>query len=57
MFESTLAMKTKIIYGGSVNTNNAGDIIITGKVDGLLIGRVSVNVSGFAELLKFVDSI
>ena len=57
MFENTLAMKTKIIYGGSVNTNNAGDIIITGKVDGLLIGRVSVNVSGFAELLKFVDSI
>lgn len=57
IFGTNLALKTTVLYGGSVNSNNAGDIIITGKVDGLLVGRQSVNITGFVELLKFVDSI
>jgi triosephosphate isomerase len=28
-----------------------------GKVDGLLVGRESVNIPGFVELLKAVDAI
>ncbi len=51
------AMSTPILYGGSVNFRNAGDIIIHGQADGLLVGRESVNISGFRELLKTVDSL
>jgi triosephosphate isomerase len=46
-----------ILYGGSVNFKNAGEIILKGKVDGLLVGRESVNAIGFAELLKTIDSL
>ncbi len=51
------AISTPILYGGSVNFRNASEIFITGKVDGLLVGRESVNPPGFTELLKAVDSI
>ncbi|MCX6715746.1 MAG: triose-phosphate isomerase [Candidatus Taylorbacteria bacterium] len=49
--------KVRVLYGGSVNFRNAGDIIKVGKVDGLLVGRESVNMPGFKELLKAVDAI
>lgn len=44
-----------ILYGGSVNFRNAGDILEKGDVDGFLVGRESVNPPGFVELLKVVD--
>ena len=46
-----------ILYGGSVNHNNAKDIIVHGQVQGLLVGRESLNLKKFGELLKEVDSI
>jgi triosephosphate isomerase len=55
LFGSDLAIKATVLYGGSVTFRNAGDIIKTGQVDGLLVGRESVNVAGFVELLKEVD--
>jgi len=51
------AIATPILYGGSVNFRNASEIFVTGKVDGLLVGRESVNPPGFVELLKVVDAI
>jgi triosephosphate isomerase len=45
-----------VLYGGSVNFRNAADIIKLGEVDGLLVGRESVNMAGFPDLLKAVDS-
>lgn len=57
IFDANSAMKVTVLYGGSVNFKNAADIMITGKVDGLLVGRESVNVTGFTELLKVVDEI
>ena len=51
------ALKTPVLYGGSINFRNAPDIITRGKVDGLLVGRESVNVPGFIELLKSIDSL
>jgi triosephosphate isomerase len=57
IFSQNQAMKTLVLYGGSVNLRNANEIISIGKVDGLLVGRESVNVPGFAELLKAVDAI
>ncbi|MEK7463790.1 MAG: triose-phosphate isomerase [Patescibacteria group bacterium] len=49
------AVSTPVLYGGAVNFRNAGDIIVKGQVDGLLVGRESVNSDGFTELLKAVD--
>lgn len=57
IFGTDVAMKARILYGGSVNFQNANDIMITGKVDGLLVGKESVNVTGFVELLKVVDGV
>lgn len=51
------AISATILYGGAVNFRNAGDIIAKGQVDGLLVGRESVNTAGFGELLRAVDSL
>lgn len=57
VFSQNQAMKALVLYGGSVNFRNAHEIMTVGKVDGLLVGRESVNVPGFVELLKAVDAI
>ncbi len=57
VFSQDQAMKVTVLYGGAVNFRNAYDIVKTGQVDGLLIGRESINLPGFVELLKIVDSI
>ena len=55
IFGAEAGLKLKVLYGGAVNFRNAGEIIKTGRVDGLLVGRESVNMPGFVELLKAVD--
>lgn len=54
IFGQELSMKIKILYGGAVNSRNAYDILSVGKVDGFLVGRESVNIAGFTELIKVV---
>lgn len=46
--------KVSILYGGSVNKDNSFDIVKNGNVDGLLVGRDSLDASNFAELVKSV---
>jgi len=48
--------RVKVLYGGSVKADNAAAIMEVGKVDGLLVGRESVNVQGLTDLLKVVDA-
>ncbi|MES2470991.1 MAG: triose-phosphate isomerase [Patescibacteria group bacterium] len=55
MYGQSEVMSVPILYGGSVNFRNAKDIIVQGQVQGLLVGRESVNPPGFVELLKAVD--
>lgn len=57
MYGHDKAIETPVLYGGSVNFRNAGDILIQGEVDGLLVGRESINSTGFVELLKAVDAL
>jgi triosephosphate isomerase len=57
LYGADMGLKTKVLYGGSVTYRNAPDIITIGKVDGLLVGRESVNAPGFVELLKEVDRV
>ncbi len=41
-----------VLYGGSVDEENAKEFLEKGNVDGLLVGRASWNAKTFAELLK-----
>ena len=42
----------KILYGGSVDGENAADMMRDGDVVGLLVGRASVDIQSFTELLR-----
>lgn len=46
----------KIIYGGSVNQNNAADIISVAKVDGFLVGRASLTPKVFGEIISIANN-
>jgi len=55
MYNSKTVVPVTILYGGSVNHNNAKDILSLGEVQGLLVGRESLNPKKFGELLKNVE--
>lgn len=57
IFGIEYAKRVSVLYGGAVNCRNAAEIMKTGQVDGLLVGRESVNVSGFVELIRAVDAV
>lgn len=57
MFGRDFSDSVPILYGGSVSSLNAGDIVENGKVDGLLVGRQSLDPLQFKEILTIVDSI
>lgn len=46
------AKKIKIIYGGSVDENNASDYIKQSTCDGVLVGRASTDAKVFAKLIN-----
>ena len=48
-------MNLKILYGGSIDERNAGDMIVNGDVNGLLVGRASTDATKFAALLESVE--
>jgi triosephosphate isomerase len=57
IFDRTTTMNVPILYGGSVSSLNAQDLVVGGHVDGLLVGRQSLNPEDFKEILNIVDSI
>ena len=44
-----------ILYGGSVNRNNAKELIGLNEVDGFLIGGASLDAKHFFDIYKFVE--
>lgn len=44
------AKPQKILYGGSVNPQNASNILSSNQVDGILVGRASLEVASLLEL-------
>lgn len=57
VFGKETAFAAMMLYGGSVNWKNAEDIVKNGEVDGLLVGRQSLEPEGFKEVLSLIDSI
>jgi triosephosphate isomerase len=55
IYKDKKVLEIPILYGGSVSHNNAKEIVTLGEVQGLLVGRESLNPKKFGELLKNVD--
>ena len=47
--------KISILYGGSVNRNNARELIALDGVDGFLIGGASLDVDHLYDIYKFIE--
>jgi len=50
-------LKTPVLYGGSVNFENAQKILSDGEVSGLLIGRQSLEAEGFGNIINYANGI
>lgn len=56
MFGKVAADKIHILYGGSVNLTNANDYLRQSSVDGLFIGRASLNIENFLRLIQEISN-
>ncbi len=45
-----------ILYGGSVDAKNAGEFLLKSHIDGLLVGRASLDPKVFGEILKIANN-
>jgi triosephosphate isomerase (TIM) len=54
-FGRDIAAGCKILYGGSVEAENANAIVEYGNADGFLVGHASLNPLQFSSILKAVD--
>ena len=46
------AARMRILYGGSVNVSNAGELLALPDVDGALVGGASLDAAKFAALVE-----
>lgn len=53
IFKERIALNMRILYGGSVTPENAGDLMGQKDVDGLLVGGASLKASSFAKIVKY----
>lgn len=47
----------QVLYGGSVDAKNAWEFLLKSQVNGLLVGRASLDAKVFGEILKSADQI
>ena len=48
-----IADKIRILYGGSVNPDNIKDLMAKPDIDGVLIGRASLDVDNFLKMVNY----
>lgn len=51
-----VASGIRILYGGSVESTNAEDLIKNAHVDGFLVGHASLNATHFGNILEIMDN-
>jgi len=56
-FKTSSAASTPILYGGSVSRLTARDLISIGEIDGLLLGRPSLEGDHFNEILRIANDL
>lgn len=54
-YGTKIGSQIPILYGGSVNSENAKSIITEGEVDGLLVGRASLNPYEFSKIINNIN--
>ena len=52
----SFAKSTRILYGGSVNDKDAAGFLSEGGVDGLLVGKASLDVVKFGQIVKICEA-
>ena len=52
LYDSAVADRVRILYGGSVNAKNVAELMSQPDVDGALVGGASLDSDGFAALCK-----
>lgn len=57
LFGKKAAENLQILYGGSVDTENAGAYLAAEEIDGLLVGGASLNASNFATIVSKANEI
>ena len=55
LFDDKESENTPILYGGSVSSTNANELISIDSVNGFLIGGASLDVVKFTEVIKIVN--
>ena len=57
IFGKKKADAVPILYGGSVDSGNAREFMEKGAMDGLLVGRESLNPKGFSDILRIAENV
>jgi len=52
LYSEKIVENMKILYGGSVNSQNSAEYIKNREVDGLLVGGASLNAEEFVKIIK-----
>jgi len=52
-FNTDVAAKTRILYGGSVKPDNIDQLMAEKDIDGVLVGGASLKVDSFSRIVKF----
>lgn len=55
--DADAAQRVRILYGGSVNPQNALELLGQRNIDGALIGGASLDPEGFAQIVSISDSL
>lgn len=56
LFGRSVVSKVRVLYGGSVNADNAENLLHEGKADGFLVGGSSLKPLEFAQIIKISDT-
>lgn len=57
LYNRSVAEKVRIVYGGSITSQNAADYIKEAGTDGLLVGGASLNASEFIKIVRNVKEV
>ncbi len=55
-FGPQAARRVRILYGGSVNPGNIGELMKAENIDGALVGGASLDAAGFARIIRFKEA-
>jgi triosephosphate isomerase len=53
LFDKTIANQIRMVYGGSVKTDNVDALMAQPDIDGLLVGGASLDVASFRRIVQY----